>query len=141
MLGTTIVASTIGSLMLSISAGFGRWSGLSTGISVPSRNVTRYSTVGAVPSSVRLNSRSRVSNIADIRDQVTDFTGGQVVDWRPLWTKDSDLVHLEGFAGLHHLGAESFAQGALEHPDVGDYPTIGIEFCVKDQGAQRRRRV
>ena len=42
---------------------------------------------------------------------------------------------------MHHLRAESFAQGAVEHTHIGDYTTIGIEFCVEDQGAQGRRRV
>ena len=83
----------------------------------------------------------RITNVPNVRDQVTDFARGQIVDRRPVGPKNADLIDLKGLAGLHHQQPDAFAQRALEHTHVGDDAAISIEFGIEDQRPQGRRTI
>jgi len=76
---------------------------------------------------------ARVTHIANIRDQVADLAGGEVVDRGPFRAEDADLVDLERVPRLHHLDAHARPQRSLQHTDIGDDAAVGVKLGVEDQ--------
>ncbi len=82
-----------------------------------------------------------LAHVLHTRDQVADLADAEALGGRRLGRGDADLEQFVHRAGRHHLDLLARLERAVDHPDVGDDPAVGVVDGVEDHGARRRGRV